>query len=105
MNLISKAIGWWRGLRWSFATKHDLQLLENKIIMKVRDVNALLLGVETKLDKAKTEILAEIQTLKDQTADADLPEDASATIARLAEKAQGLDDVVPDELPPTQPEA
>ena len=55
-------------------------------------------AITAKLDKAKDEILTEIETLKAQVAEGQTPD-----LSRLEAAAQALDDVVPD-VEPSDPE-
>lgn len=57
--------------------------------------------VETKLNEASTEIVAEIQRLRDELAAAQLTPEAEAILERLETKAGELADIVPNVEPPT----
>jgi hypothetical protein len=75
--------------------------LERKLSMKISEGTAKIVALGDQLEKAQTEIVAEIQKLKDATADADLPPEATAAIERLGALADSLDALNPDE--PTDP--
>ncbi len=72
------------------------------IMSAVDDLQAKLNAVESSLDEASTEIVAEIQALKDQIATNDLTA-ANATADRLAVKGRGLADIVPNPPAPEPP--
>jgi hypothetical protein len=86
--------------RWVPVTRYDLIKLEDKIMAKVSELAGLLNAVSARLEKAKGEIEAEIQTLKDEIANEDLTPEAQASFDRLSAIAQGLDDLNPDVVPP-----
>lgn len=53
-------------------------------------------AVDKRLDEASTEILALIQSLKDQLANGTLTPEAEASLEALETKAASLADIVPD---------
>ena len=71
--------------------------LEN-INVKLSELATSLNEVGDKLDKAKAEILAQIEKL--EAADPDLSPEGQAAVERLREVAEALDAVVEDEAPP-----
>lgn len=77
----------------------ELQAISNEqkeISMKLSEMIAQLGNVDAALEKAKTEIVAKIGELQDALADVDIPLEAEALLSELANKAQALDDIVPD---------
>lgn len=68
-----------------------------KLMAKLSTLAGTLAGIETTLGKVKTEI----ETLKGQLGDADIPADAQATLDRLQTLATALDDLNPDAPAPT----
>lgn len=62
---------------------------------KVSELPAILNGIADRLDKSKTEILAEIETLK-TSLDGDISPETQASIDRLSKLSQDLDDLNPD---------
>lgn len=99
MTTISKAIGWWRGLRWPFATKHDLQLLENKIMSKITDAAAAIEANFARIRDGITALDAKIQALKD--AGADLSPQDQAALAQVISDSAALAQAA--QLPPDAP--
>ena len=96
-------------MRWLFSLLFSKQLSEittllNKIYMKIDELRQVLNNVREQLAKASTEILTEIQRLKDLLENVELPEDVQQSLADLSEKAQTLDDIVPDQEPEPEPE-
>jgi hypothetical protein len=53
-------------------------------------------AVSAKLDEASSELLAEIQNLKDQLANTQLTPEAEASLEAVETKANALADVVPN---------
>lgn len=74
------------------ATQSDLQLMEQRINMKLSELNTALSAVNTTLEKVQ----AEVQKLKDSLADVDLPADAQASLDRLTALAAAIDEINPD---------
>lgn len=72
--------------------------------MTINEIKANVDLAVAKLQKARDEILAEIQKLKDSLANAELPQEAVDALEALAGAAQGLDDIVPDPAPEPTPE-
>lgn len=64
--------------------------------MNITEATAKLNSLGDQLEKASTEILKEIETLKAATVNVQLPAEAEAAIDRLTAKAQALDDINPD---------
>lgn len=89
---------WWS--RYVPATLSDLDGLEERIMMKVSEIQAQLDAVGAQLTKAKDEILAKIAALEAALGDADVPAEAEAALEALKAQAQALDDIVPDAPPP-----
>jgi len=58
-------------------------------------LNDRLLGIETAVDEAGTEIVAELTKLREQLGGVLTPE-AEATIARLETKSKALADIIPN---------
>jgi hypothetical protein len=67
-----------------------------EIIMKLSQLATALQSVDGKLTEASTEIIALIQTLRDQLGDVEIPADAEATLTAITTKATALADVVPN---------
>lgn len=100
-NFINSVRGFMSGLRP--ATKADIEKATDKIIMKLSDLQAKLDALKVQLDKTKAEILAEVENLKKQLADVELPEGATASLEALTGKVQELDDLNPDAAPTPEP--
>ncbi len=62
----------------------------------LNELETTLNQVDDKLDKAKTEITAEIAKLREQLGNVTLPAGAEAALTRLEAAAQALDDIIPD---------
>ena len=86
---------WW--LRWMPATKQDIKEVKELIMAKVSGLEARFEAVLTLLGT----ILTEIQTLKGQLGDADIPTDAEATLERLETAAKAAADAGAPTTPPT----
>ena len=69
------------------------------LIMKLSELPALLSTVNTKLDEAKTEILAEIAKLK--ASDPDISPEGLAALDALSARASSLGDIAPPVTPVT----
>lgn len=67
-----------------------------EIIMKLSELAASLSTVDAKLTEASTEILAEIQRLKDALGDVEIPADAQASLDAITAKANALADIIPN---------
>lgn len=80
-------------------TKADLQRTEDKIMAKVSSLAGTLGAVVTTLEK----VLQEVETLKGQLGDAEIPADAQATLDRLTALATQLDELNPDSTTPPNP--
>lgn len=81
------------------ARKHQTELLE-EIMAKLSELLGRLSGIDTKLDEvaaklseASAEIVAEIQKLKDQLGNVDIPADAEVTLATIEAKAGSVGEV------------
>ena len=71
--------------------------------MEISELAAKLTEVHDKLTEAATEIVAEIQALKDAIAAADdVPAEVAALVDSLDAKATALADIIPD-APPAEP--
>jgi guanyl-specific ribonuclease Sa len=64
--------------------------------MKLAQLAAALTAIDTKLTEAQTEIVTEIQKLKDALTDVDVPAEAQAAIDAITTKAGTLADIVPN---------
>lgn len=64
---------------------------------KLSELGGKLAAIETTLNKVKTEV----ETLRGQLGDVDLPAEAEATLARLETLSKAIDDLNPDDSPPT----
>lgn len=84
-------VGW---LPWNRESKTDKQ--HKEIIMKLSELAASLTTIDDKLTEASTELLAEIQRLKDALGDADIPAGAETALANITAKATALADVIPN---------
>ncbi len=82
---------------WLPATKRDIE----KLMAKLNELEAKLTAIDDQLEKATKEILGEIQSLKDQLGNVDIPPGAQASLDKLTALAQALDDINPDVPPPT----
>jgi hypothetical protein len=82
------------------ATKQDLKEMEHHMATKVIDLAATLTALGAQLDKAKTEIVTEIQALKTALDTAEIPAEAQASLDKLTTLAQALDDLNPDAAAP-----
>lgn len=68
--------------------------------MKLSELLTAVGEVETKLDEASTEILAELEKLR--TTDPDISPEGAAVVERVKTKAQALADIIPNAPePPT----
>jgi len=67
------------------------------------ELSAKLTAIGDQLEKAKNEIVAEVQTLKDALANTTITPEADASLTRLQGLAQGLDDLNPDATPTPPP--
>lgn len=65
---------------------------------KLSGLDEVLDALEAKFQKAKNEILSELEKIR--TADPDLTPESLASLARLREVADALDAIVPDAAPP-----
>lgn len=75
-----------------------------RIIMNQTELAQSLRDVKTQADKAKTEIVAKVQTLEDTiAAGGPVSDDVAAALADLRGSVQGLDDLNPD-APQAEPE-
>lgn len=88
---LSKITGW---LPWNRESKQDKQ--HKEILMKLSELAASLANVDAKLTEASTELLAEIQRLKDALGDAEIPAEAETALAAITAKATALADVIPN---------
>src|SRR5262245_40380012 len=82
-------------------TKKDLVEMEKRLMAKQSELAGLLKSVGDKLDEASTEILAEIEKLK-QT-DPDISAEGMAQLERITAKATALADIVPNNPEPPTP--
>jgi hypothetical protein len=80
---------------WFPVFSWELEELKGLLMGAVEDA---LESINIQLGKAKDEILSEIATLEQQIADNAVNPD---TLQALKDKAQALDDVVPDVVPPS----
>jgi len=90
MNIIRLLLDW---LGWERLS--DINKRHEEIIMKLSTLAASLNAVDSKLTEASTEIVSEIQKLRDALGDADIPPEAEAALAAIAAKATALADIVP----------
>lgn len=63
---------------------------------KLSELAGLIEGVNTRLDKVKTEV----QALRDSLGDVEIPASAQASLDKLAALAQAIDEINPDAAPP-----
>lgn len=91
MNLIRSALDW---LGWERVS--ETKQRHKEIIMKLSELAASLSTVDAKLTEASTEILAEIQRLKDALGDVEIPADAQASLDAITAKANALADIIPN---------
>lgn len=75
------------------------------IMAKLSELETRIAAISTKIDKAQTEILAAIGTLRAELADVDLPPGADAALTALDAKAQAMDEIIPDAPVPEPPVA
>lgn len=78
-----------------------LNLILERITYNMATIEERFTTVETKLNEASTEIVTEIQRLRDELAAAQLTPAAEAILERLETKAGELADIVPNVEPPT----
>ena len=91
MNPIRSALDW---LGWERVS--ETKKRHQEIIMKLSELAKSLTAVDTKLSEASTEILLEIQRLKDALGDVDIPTEAEAALAAITAKATALADIIPN---------
>lgn len=96
MNVFKQISGWGGWSRLKPATQSDLNAIEKKVMAKLSELQAQLDALNAQLAKATAEIVAEIQNLKDQLANTEIPAGAQASLDALVAKAQSLDDLNPD---------
>lgn len=72
--------------------------------MKLSELDDVLAGLGTTLNKAKDEILDKITALENALLEVDLPDEAVAALENVITAARALDDVVPDPEPETPTE-
>lgn len=99
MNIIRSALDW---IGWDNVTETRTRF--KQINMKLSELAAQLTGIDDKLTEASTEIVAEIQKLKDALGDAEIPAEATAALEAISGKASALADIVPNP-PPQEPQA
>lgn len=92
MNIFRSALDW---LGWERLT--ETKQRHQQILMKLSALAAALAAIDSRLTEAQTEIIAEIQKLKDALGDVELPTDAQAALEAIDTKAKTLADVVPNE--------
>lgn len=73
----------------------------DQIMAKLSTLQATLDALGTQLEKATSEIQAEIKNLQDQLGDVEIPAGAQTSLDKLSSLAQALDDLNPDVPPPT----
>lgn len=78
-------------------TVRDLQETENRIMAKLSELGGKLAAIETTLNKVKDEV----ENLRDQLGDVELPAEAEAALGRLEALSKTIDDINPDAPPPT----
>lgn len=91
MKIIRDSLEWLRRWRLSESKKRHIE-----IMIKLSELAAQLTSIDSKLNEASTEIVAEIQKLKDALGDAELPAEAEAALAAISAKASALADIVPN---------
>jgi hypothetical protein len=74
----------------------QLQLYQRQIMTTLSSLATTLNAIQAKLEKAKAEIISEIDNLKTSLTDTPLPADAEASLSNLETLATALDDIVPD---------
>lgn len=74
------------------------------MLMKLSELDDVLAGLGTTLNKAKEEILAKITALENALLDVDLPDEAVDALENVISATRALDDVVPDPVPETPTE-
>jgi hypothetical protein len=72
-----------------------------ELMMRLNELTIALNALSAQLTKATGEILAKIEALEAALADAEIPDAAIALLDELKDKAQALDDIVPDAPEPT----
>lgn len=80
-----------------------LELLIGKIMTTVNELADKLTAVNNQLNKAKEEIVSQVQALQDALQNVELPMAAQEALAALESTAQALDDMNPD-IPAEEPE-
>lgn len=86
----------WLGFESASESDKKHQQRHKEIIMKLSELAASLTNVDAKLTEASTEILAEIQRLKDALGDVDIPAEAETALAAITAKATALADIIPN---------
>jgi len=67
--------------------------------MKASELKDKIDALSEQLEKSNAEIIQEVQTLKDELADAEIPTAATESLERLGTLVQALDDRNPDSTP------
>lgn len=70
---------------------------------KLNELEGKLDNIEKNLDEAQIELTKEIETLREELANTEIPAGASASLDRLTTKAQALANIIPN--PPEAPAA
>lgn len=103
-NKISKGCAWFKSHALP-SNENDLKKMEHAIMAKLTTLKEQLDALNAQLEKAKGEIVAEIEALKGALSDVDIPEEAQASLDKLAGLAQSLDELNPDAPPQPEPPA
>ena len=80
-----------------------LELLIGKVMTTVNELADKLTAVNNQLNKAKEEIVSQVQALQDALHNVELPVAAQEALAALESTAQALHDMNPD-MPAEEPE-
>lgn len=99
-NGFSQLVSYVRQLAWT--GQREAERRHKEILMKISELKGRIDRVSETTDK----ILKEVTTLKDSLKDADIPQDAQASLDRLEGLVKQVDDQIPDSAElPTDPAA
>lgn len=76
-----------------------LELLIGKVMTTVNELAAQLNQVNEQLNKAKVEIVAQVQALEGALQNVEIPAEAQDALNSIVATAQALDDLNPDQQP------
>ena len=93
---------WWNRSHWR-ELQQRMSALESKQHMDNAELNATLDGIKANLDEASTEIVKELQSLREQVANGGQPTETIARLEALSVAAKKLADIIPGSPAPVDP--